>query len=77
LTLVGDDALAEVIRYPHLKSLDLWGTRVSDAGILHLNGNKLTHLGLFGTAVSEGAVAELKKAMPEVEVMLDFSDVRE
>ncbi len=48
-----------------LESLELWSTKVTDAGVAQLKELKgLQKLNLMGTKVTDSGVAELKKALP-------------
>jgi hypothetical protein len=50
--------------------LNLSGTRVSDAGLVHLKGlTKLSHLQLFATQASCAGVQELKQAVPSLVIV--------
>jgi hypothetical protein len=48
-----------------LNRLDLHDTRVTDAGLRHLNGlTSLSHLWLYHTRVTHAGIEELKQAVP-------------
>lgn len=68
---LADDDLAHLTKLTGLKFLQLDVTRLSDAGLGHLKGLKnLEKLILFGARdkVSEDGIAELKRALPNVEI---------
>ena len=78
LTLVSDKELSAIAACQNIEELDLWGTRVTDEGLKHLhNMTQLKRLGLFGTPVADAAVADLKKALKNVEVVHEFVTVEE
>ena len=52
-----------------LQWLNLYGTRVTDAGLQHLKGlTRLQSLDLTGSAVTAAGVRDLKKALPKVQI---------
>jgi len=53
-----------------LESVNLYGTRVTDAGVEKLKSlPKLKRLYLWQTDVSEGAIGKLKEALPGLEII--------
>ena len=53
-----------------LESINLYGTKVTDAGVKKLTAlPNLKRLYLWQTAVTPAAIAELQKAMPAVEIV--------
>ena len=53
-----------------LRSLNLANTKVTDAGLVHIKRlPRLTELDLSGTAVSDAAIKDLKRAMPDLEIL--------
>ena len=70
---VGDRELAGLAermeRFPNLRTLRLEGPNVTDAGLHHLKGLKqLQSLLLCDTQVTEEAVADLERALPQLDV---------
>lgn len=69
-SLVEDDDLAYLKKIPHLKSVDLRGTRITDAGLKHLYG--IETLGFVGLqrsqCTAEGAKA-LEAALPNADIL--------
>ena len=52
-----------------LQGLGLWDTKVTDAGLVHLEGlAKLEALGLKNTQVSDAAVKKFQQALPNCKV---------
>ena len=67
LSDVGDSELSRIVELRSLKSLKIWGTRLTDAGIEHLKGlTKLQKLNLIGTNVT-GAIFEHLKGMTKLQ----------
>jgi hypothetical protein len=53
-----------------LSCLDVRGTRVTDAGLVHLKGlTSLSRLGLDGTQVTDAGVRELREALPSLTIL--------
>ena len=70
-THVTDAGLKNLSRLSSLSVVDLSNTGVTDAGLRHLSGLKnLKFLDLDGTDVSEEGVADLKRAIPGMKVLL-------
>jgi len=70
-TSVSDASLEVIGSLPELESLNLYGTPVTDEGVKKLTGlKKLRKLYLWQTKVTEKGVEELKKALPECEVVM-------
>lgn len=70
-TAVGDVSMEVIGGLPELESLNLYGTSVTDEGVKKLGGlKKLRKLYLWQTKVTEKGVEELKKALPECEVVM-------
>ena len=66
---VADPDLDRIGRLGHLVSLDLAGTRVTDAGLGHLAGlPRLRNLDVSRTTVTPGAVARLRESLPNLRV---------
>jgi hypothetical protein len=71
---VGDDDLRELAptleQWPGLTSLDLRGTLVTDAGLVHLRGlSQLDTLGLVGLpGVTKQGVHNLQRALPRLRI---------
>ena len=54
----------------NLKKLYLWDTQVTDAGLVHLVGlTNLKWLYLYGTQVTDAGLAELRKALPNCDII--------
>ena len=69
-TAVGDASLEVIGGLPELESLNLYGTSVTDEGLRKLSGlQKLRKLYLWQTKVTDKGVEELRKALPECEVV--------
>jgi hypothetical protein len=67
---VENQDLALLTKIPNLKILDLGGTRVSDEGMQHLYAiSSLEQVSVRRTAVTHEGIANLKKALPKVEVI--------
>lgn len=63
---VDDSSLEALDQLTNLKSLELYGTRVTDAGVESLlKMKRLEYLGLDRTAISEEAVARIRVVLPE------------
>jgi hypothetical protein len=61
------DTLAKLTK---LESVNLYGTKVTDAGVKKLTAlPNLKRLYLWQTAVTPEAIAEIKKALPAVEIV--------
>ena len=53
----------------NVQSLGLSGTKVTDAGLKHLQGlKKLKELLLFGTDVTDEGIKKLHRALPKCEI---------
>ncbi len=69
-TRVTDDGLGSLAGLANLRDLTLSGPHITDHGLARLTGlRNLRHLYLSQTGVSPAGVAELKKALPKVEVI--------
>ncbi len=69
-TSITDAAIDTLLKLPSLESINLYGTKVTDAGVSKLSGMpKLKRLYLWQTAVTPAAVDELKKKLPNCEVI--------
>ena len=65
-----DSDLRIVGAFPELRTLDVSGSLVSDAGLLTIAEQKhLKKLDLRDTSVTKAGVAELKEALPECEIL--------
>jgi hypothetical protein len=52
-----------------LQYLDLYGTKVTDAGLVHLAGlSRLDSLNLYCTHVTEKGVENLQRALPSCKI---------
>ncbi|MDC0050713.1 hypothetical protein OAJ79_03685, partial [Verrucomicrobia bacterium] len=61
--------LKEVAKLQQLTSLDLFGTKITDAGLKEVAKMKqLNSLDLRDTQVTDAGVAELKKALPKCSI---------
>ena len=70
-TGIGDAALDHLTGLVELESLNLYGTKVTPAGVGKLKDlPQLKRLYLWQTGVDEAAAAELRKAMPDCEIIL-------
>ena len=68
-TQVTDAGLKDLAGLKQLQTLDLFGTQVTDAGLKHLAGLKrLRTLVLGSTQVTGKGKADLKKALPNLEI---------
>jgi Leucine-rich repeat (LRR) protein len=69
-TQVSDEGLLKLRGLSQLTDLSLSGARITDQGILHLRDlHSLRHLMLSGTRVTAGGVEDLKRALPNIEVL--------
>ncbi len=69
-TAITDASIDTLVKLKNLESVNLFGTKVTDAGVKKLADlPNLKSLYLWQTEVSEEAIAELKKALPELEVV--------
>lgn len=67
---IKDDTLKILKPFTKLRQLDLSNTPVTDAGLVHLQGlSNLSLLTLTNTKVTNAGVQELKKALPNVQVL--------
>jgi hypothetical protein len=69
-----DAAVAELRRMPALRELFLMGTKISDAGVAHLAGLRLTSLWLNDTRIGDAGVAHLA-GMPLRQLALDETKI--
>jgi hypothetical protein len=61
--------LASLKTLPNLTYLNLYGTKVTDAGLEHLKGMKfLRNVYVWQTKVTEAGAKKLKAALPNVDV---------
>ena len=68
-TQIGDAGLASLKGLADLEYLNLYGTQVTDAGLQQLAGLKnLKNLYVWQTKVTKGGAANLKKALPKVDI---------
>jgi hypothetical protein len=69
-TAISDAGLSHLHKLTGLRSLVLWGTRVTDAGLMHLHAlTGLRELDLERTRVSPTGLAELRRALPQAEIV--------
>ena len=69
-TAITDASMDTLAKLTKLESVNLYGTKVTDAGVKKLTAlTNLTRLYLWQTAVTPEAIAEIKKAMPAVEIV--------
>jgi hypothetical protein len=63
---------------PSLEEIELYETRVTDEGLMHLAGRhpRLSILNIHGRAVTKEGVARFKRARPSVQVTLNYRVVR-
>jgi mono/diheme cytochrome c family protein len=72
-TKITDAGLINLKELHNLTYLNLYGTNITDAGLEHLNPLiKLKDLYLWQTKVTEAGVSKLKKALPQVEIVLGW-----
>lgn len=70
--LVTDDGVAKLKRLTKLKRLYIYGCPITDAGIGSLKGlTNLNELVMTRTSVTDDAVADLQRALPNLEVTLE------
>lgn len=70
-TAVSDESMELIGTLPELESLNLYGTAVTDEGLKKLGGLKtLRKLYLWQTKVTEKGVEDLKKSLPECEMVM-------
>jgi hypothetical protein len=68
-TGVGNEGLAHLRTLTQLRIISLADTQITDAGLKHLAAVKsLRHIFLYPTKVTDAGVAELKSALPGVQV---------
>ena len=66
---VSDEGLAHLRTLTQLRIISLADTQITDAGLKHLAAVKsLRHIFLYPTKVTDAGVAELKSALPGVQV---------
>lgn len=69
-TGITDASIDTLVKLQNLESVNLFGTKVTDEGVKKLSVlPNLKRLYLWQTDVSEEAIAELKKSLPELEVV--------
>jgi uncharacterized membrane protein len=69
-TEITDASMDTLAKLTKLESVNLYGTKVTDAGVKKLTAlPNLKRLYLWQTAVTPEAIAELKKALPELEIV--------
>jgi hypothetical protein len=69
-TRATDADLAQLKRFPKLRSLDLSATQITDAGLVHLKQlNQLQTLTLTGTKVTNAGIADLQAALPRLRIV--------
>lgn len=69
-TGITDASMDTLARLTKLESVNLYGTKVTDAGVKKLAAlPNLKRLYLWQTVVTPEAIAELKKALPELEIV--------
>ena len=67
---ITDDRLPELWSLNECTWLDLTWTQITDAGLQHLKGlTKLEQLALSGTQVTSQGINELRKALPECDIL--------
>lgn len=69
-TEITDASMDALSNLPKLESVNLYGTKVTDAGVKKLSSlPNLQRLYLWQTTVTPEAIAELKKALPKLEIV--------
>ena len=69
-TEITDASMDTLAKLTKLESVNLYGTKVTDAGVKKLSAlPNLKRLYLWQTAVTPEAIAELKKTLPELEIV--------
>lgn len=69
-TDITDASINTIVNLQNLESVNLFGTKVTDAGVKKLTAlPNLKRLYLWQTGVTKEAIAELKKALPELEIV--------
>jgi hypothetical protein len=69
-TGITDDDLAHLRAFPQLRRLDLSNTRITDAGLLYLaDMDQLQSLNLTGTRVTDRGARNLRRALPNLQVI--------
>jgi mono/diheme cytochrome c family protein len=72
-TKITDAGLVNLKELHNLTYLNLYGTNITDVGLEHLSPlTKLKDLYLWQTKVTEAGVSKLKKALPQVEIVLGW-----
>jgi hypothetical protein len=67
---VKDDDLAQLRKFPKVRSVDLTGTDISDAGLAHLKEMpQLESVRLFRTRVTPTGIKQLQEAIPGLTVV--------
>jgi len=69
-TGITDASIDTLVKLKNLESINLYGTKVTDEGVRKLSAlTSLKRLYLWQTAVTPAAIAELRKALPELDII--------
>ena len=78
MTRITDTGLKHLKGLKNLTYLNLYGTRVSDKGLEHLKGlTQLRKLYLWQTDVTSAGSADLKRALPDLEIVQGWAVEKE
>lgn len=67
---VDDDAVAILLRFRKLRSLDLRDTQITDEGVRHIAAlRRLDQLDIRGTRITDDGLNKLRKALPNCEII--------
>jgi mono/diheme cytochrome c family protein len=72
-TKITDAGMPSLADMKALTYLNLYGTGITDAGLMHLSGlTNLKHLYVWQTKVTDDGAAKLKKALPQVDIVMGW-----
>ena len=66
---VGDGGAEQLKKLSGIQTLGLGGTKVSDAGLAHLNGLKRLGRLVVGRGVTDAGITAIRQAIPTIKVI--------